>query len=195
MNTREYQLPNEATVQWLLDSLGKGPSLSLAKLVAATHELSGFAFKTYAKSGLAESELVAFSEGGKAVGAEADEWLLDTLTTALKFSDFAVLVEDWRGPSREFLSEMHLPAMHFGDEVYFLVRSGDPRKIEHWRRIFSNTSPTFHAFLFKDVAHLTAGEELTHADLVTCSRHVRMIIAGAYDGESYVIGRETSNTT
>jgi hypothetical protein len=185
----EYNLPAATTGQWLTDSLRRGPSLSLAKLIANTSDWSGFSFKTAANEGLSETDLLGFSAGNKASGQRADDWLMNLLATSALTLQGLFVVEDWRAtPRSQFLADMSLPAIFVGEEVYFVLRERDPRRIDNWRRIFSNTVPTFHAFLVDDDPRVMTGTSISATELADMARRLRMIICGAYDGESFVVG-------
>src|SRR5262249_13224585 len=98
-----------------------------------------------------------------------------------------ILVEDWRAkPSHKFLLSDAMPALVAGDEVYYVVTSTDIRDQPHWRRIFSNSSPLFHAFEIGATPpdSATVPQEV----LINWVASVEKIVLGAYDGESYVIG-------
>jgi len=181
----EYELPSIETARALKASLRDGPSSSLARLVASEN-LDRFLFQTFARANLSRSELLNFSEGGKAEGA--DDWLMDLLVESPLTANAVFLVEDWRAtPESPFLKEMNLPTVICEGEVYYVVREHDPRRIPHWRRIFSNTVPTFHAFLADDDPRLVPGATVPLDLLKSFARHLRMIIWGAYDGESYIL--------
>jgi hypothetical protein len=182
----EYQLPVAPTALWLRDSLRLGPSLSLAKLIADAEDLGHFSFKTFARQGMSERELTDFETGNKAEAA--DDLIMDLLAHSPLTLDGMLLVEDWRAtPESQFLKEMNLPTIVVGREVYFIVRQRDPRRIAHWQRIFSNTVPTFHAFLMDDDPRLVPGTTVSLELLREVARRLRMIVCGAYDGESYVL--------
>lgn len=185
----EYNLPVTTTGQWITDSLRRGPSLSLAKLIASAADWNRFSFKTFANEGLSETDLIGFSTGNKASAQCVDEWLMDLLSTSPLTVRGLFVVEDWRAtPGSQFLKDMSLPAMFVGAEVYFVLRERDPRRINNWRRIFSNTVPTFHAFLVDDNPGVMPGMRMSIEELTDMARRMRMIVCGAYDGESFVVG-------
>jgi hypothetical protein len=185
----EYALPTTSTGQWVAESMRLGPSLSLAKRLAGSEDWSRFSFKTFARAGLSDAELVEFAVGNKASSSDADEWLMELLCASPLTVNGMFLVEDWRpSPDSPFLVKMKLPTLFVADEVYFLLRERDPRQVENWRRIFSNTVPTFHAFVFADDPRAIAGASISTTVLDEIATHLRMIICGAYDGESYVVG-------
>lgn len=182
----EYRLPAAATASWLRDSLRLGPSLSLAKVVSEAEDLNRFSFKTFGRQGLSEEDLIDFGTGNKA--ESADDWLMNLLTHSPLTLNGILLVEDWRAaPQSQFLKEMNLPTITVGAEVYFIVRERDPRRIANWQRIFSNTVPTFHAFLVAGDPRLIPGTSASLEVLREAAHQLRMIICGAYDGESYVV--------
>jgi hypothetical protein len=189
--TIEYKLPVGPTAHWLEESLRLGPSLTLARLIANS-DLERFSFLTFGKEGLSETDLLQFEEGNKA--QEADRWLMDILKNSPMVSDGMLLVEDWMAnPQSNFIREKKLPAIVLDDEVYYVLRERDLRKVPHWKRIFTNAVPSFHAFLLKDDARFVEGMSLSRELLQECARHLRMIICGAYDGESYVLAiKQTS---
>jgi hypothetical protein len=185
----EYNLQSIPTIDWLRDSLRKGPSLSLAKLVEQCQDLSKFVFRTDAREGLSSSELEEFSTGGKAISIVADDWLMELISTSQRTNDGAFIVEDWRAkPDSEFITIMSLPAIYFKNEVYYLIQKKDLRNIKNLRRIFSNTVPTFLAFHIDASVDLIKGMVMTEEVLRTAAAKTQMIISGAYDGESYVVG-------
>ena len=182
----EYRLPTAETALWLRDSLRLGPSLSFAKLIAEAEDLSRFSFKTFGKQGLSEEALIDFDTGDKAEAA--DDWLMNLLAHSALTLNGMFLVEDWlAAPQSQFLKEMDLPTITVDAEVYFIVRERDPRRIANWQRIFSNTVPTFHAFLLAADPRLVPGATVSLEMLREAAHQLRMIICGAYDGESYVV--------
>jgi hypothetical protein len=184
--TTEYKLPVASTARWLEESLRLGPSLALAQLIADVEDLERFSFVTFGRNDLSEADLLQFEGGNKAEGA--DNWLMDTLKSSPLTLDGMLLVEDWMAtPQSNFIREKKLPAMFLDNEVYYLLRERDPRVVRHWKRIFTNAVPTFHSFVLKDDTRLVEGMSMSRELLQECAQHLRMIICGAYDGESYVV--------
>jgi hypothetical protein len=182
----EYKLPNAQTARWLRESLTKGPSLTLSQIVATRTDLDQLSFVTFGRDQLSEGDLLEFEFGGKA--ERADDWLMDRLRASTLWAGGMLIVEDWMAsPEAKFINENNLPAAYLDQEVYYVVRDRDPRSLPHWKRIFTNAVPTFHAFVVKDDAHLVAGTSMTREHLKELAGHLRSIICGAYDGESYVI--------
>lgn len=189
----EYTLPVSSTAPWLRDSLRRGPSLSLARLVENIESLDDFSFKTFAREGLSETELANFATGDKVSSHLADDWLMDLVASSPLTLNGIFLVEDWQAtPDHQFLKEMQLPTLFVGREVYYVLRERDPRRVPHWQRIFSNTVPSFHAFLIEDDARLISGITVSPDLLREIAARLRMIICGAYDGESYVVATRNS---
>src|SRR3954453_1495001 len=123
----EYELPTTSTGKWGAESMRLGPSLSLAKGLAGSEDWSRFSFKTFARAGLSDAELVEFAAGNKASSSDADEWLMKLLVASPLTVNGMFLVEDWRAsPDSPFLVEMKLPTLFVADEVYFLLRERDP---------------------------------------------------------------------
>lgn len=148
--------------------------------------MSRFSFKTFGRRGLSEEDLTDFEAGNKAEAA--DDWLMPLLAHSPLTVNGMFLVEDWRAtPESQFLMERDLPTIAVGPEVYFIVRQRDPRRIANWQRIFSNTVPTFHAFLMADDPRLAPGTTVSIELLREVAQQLRMIICGAYDGESYIV--------
>jgi hypothetical protein len=140
---------------------------------------------------LSEEDLTDFDTGNKAEAA--DDWLMNSLAHSALTLNGMILVEDWRAaPQSQFLKEMNLPTIVVGTEVYFIVRERDPRRIANWQRIFSNTVPTFHAFLVAADPRLVPETTVSPELLREVARQLRMIICGAYDGESYVVATRQS---
>ena len=186
--TTEYNLAREPAARWVQSSLREGPSLTFAKRVAETAEWGTAVFKTYANDGLSSKELTDFSIGGKVAGLLADRWIMDVLAGSSMTENGLFLVEDWRAtPRSEFLGKMSLPTFFVGEEVYYIVRERDLRGVPHWRRIFSNTVPAFHAFLLDDDPRFKAGGTGTGDLLRETASRVRAVISGAYDGEGYIL--------
>lgn len=186
--TTEHRLPAALTARWLEESLRLGPSLALAQFIANTQDLERFSFVTFGRNDLSDADLLQFEGGSKAQGA--DDWLMNLLKNCPDTSDGMLLIEDWMAtPQTNFIQEMKLPAVFLENEVYYLLRERDPRVVPHWRRIFTNAVPTFHAFLLKDDTRLIEGMSMSSELLQECARNLRMIICGAYDGESYVVAK------
>jgi hypothetical protein len=170
-------------------SLRDGPSLALARRVAEELDWSRLTFMTFAGHGLADAELLDFRNGGKVSSEIADNWLMDWLSTSLVMDDAVLIAEDWRASrTSPFLVDKGMPAFFHGDEVYYLLREQDPRDYAHWRQIFSNAVPAFHAFVISGNVGLRVGSDVP-ADLIQeFAGKVRAVICGAYDGEGYVVG-------
>lgn len=186
----EYQLPKFPTAQWVIESLREGPSLTLSQIAAERLDVDQFSFVTFAQENVSQRDLLEFQYGGKA--EKADDWLMERLkkNSALGTGQM-VVVEDWMAtPQSNFIRERGLPAVFFGEEVYYVVRNHDPRTFPHWKRIFTNAVPSFHAFLVNDDAALIEGSTIDHEHLNELGQSLRMIICGAYDGESYVIAEK-----
>jgi hypothetical protein len=188
---KEYLLPQHPVTDWIRDGMRLGPSLALARHLESTLDWTQFAFRTVAFEDLTPSQLSNFTSGNRADSDQANNWVFDTLVRSSLSAGSMYLVEDWRASrSSNFIRQMSLPAIFCGDEVYYAVRERDPRHRDHWRRIFSNTVPTFYAFLVADDPRLAVGESISFDALRDSARDLRALISGAFDGESYILATQ-----
>lgn len=147
-----------------------------------------YSFTTFASDVTSSDELFDFSRGGKTDASSADEWLFSLLLHAASECPIQILVEDWRATrGNAFLTRSKFPAIYFGDETYYLLRAKQRPLHEQEARIFSNTVPTFHAFVFEEDPCLSVGMSLSMDHLQRVADSVKGIVCGAYDGEGFVV--------
>lgn len=182
---KNYFLPNKPTEAWIREWMKDGPSLQLAKQVEKTWDWSQSQFIT-PHTGKTEKEMLEFRFGGKFSTDETDQWLLDTTRNLFGKSEHLFIVEDWRkGKTDKILKNLENspPYRFIDDEFYYIFPVNKELTDREFRIIFSNTLPSFHAFIVD-------GENMnfeTETDLIdTLSRKVLAIICGSYDGESYI---------
>lgn len=184
-----YELDSNITAQWVRDSLHHGPSLSLSKLVDKIFSWDKVIFKTFANGGLDSEQLYNFSSGGKVESDSADDWIMDVVIKPSLAEGYLCVIEDWRAKrGSPFIKEMNLPALFMNDEVYYLYQRNDPRLTLHWQRAFSNSTPSFHAFLLPNDIGIKIGMNIDFAILHQAANKVKKIVCGAYDGEGYIVG-------
>lgn len=117
----------------------------------------------------------------------ADQWLLEHLSATEQGA--SLIVEDWRAtPTSPFLVGDAMPTLFHGAEVYYMLNANAIRSHPLWRKILSNTVPSFHAFVLRTANQTQAGSDAETPSLELLASAVRMVICGAYDGEGYVLG-------
>lgn len=187
---RQYELAPTIAAPWVLESLSRGPSLSLAKAVARTVNLSSLSYFTLAASNLTAQELGAFEVGGKSDSRAADRWLRASLETVLvpRLPDVFTVVEDWRAQRGDpFLKEF--PVTYLNQEVYYVLSGLEQLSPDVQKRVFSNTVPSFHAFVIACEAKSAANSDFTAEAIERYASGLVAIVCGIYDGESYLLAR------
>jgi len=191
MKAKQHQLSTQEATLWMRDSLGSGPSLTLAKLVCRAFPWDECTCWTVADASIAQEKLSDFLQGGKVSGQVADQWLLAWLATVAGSCGEATLVaEDWRADrNSEFLATDRLPAFFYGIEVYYCLPCSDVAIFPRTKVILSNTVPSFHAFVARgDLDLLRANSlEWSAETIQKVAEDVAAIICGAYDGEGFVV--------
>ena len=144
MTLHKYVLPAQLAAQWMKTSLRQGPSLSLSRLAADLLNWDSFSFSTFANHRLDDAQILDFSVGGKVGSDAADSWLLDWLSTSSVMENSVLVSEDWRAsPRSPFLEKKKMPTFFHGNEVYYFLKTRDPREFQNWRLVISNTVPSF----------------------------------------------------
>lgn len=187
-----HLIPSGFAQKWLRESLKLGPSLRLSKIIEEKWDWRSSLFAVYAPSGLSRQQLLEFDAGGKVSSLESDQWLMDS--TKINYpKGYFYIVENWRArPNSKYLKMDNMPYFVVGDEVYFKFDLKNCQKKE-FGKIFTNTVPTFHAYLVKDVADIEVGDCLGEDVLLRIVANVEMIICGVYDGESYMVVKKDWN--
>ena len=186
----KYGLDSERAAAWVYDSLKRGPSLSLAKLVADRLPLKNYYYETVADASLPDEVLYDFESGGNHSSVNSERWIVDKIQNEPNSRSQVLVAEDWRAnPNSPFLSLKQMPSALFVDEVYFIIRASELSMHQYWKLILSNSSPRYHAFLLNDdVGQMlrSVGKALTLSDFEYSLKAMEGIIVGAYDGEGFV---------
>jgi hypothetical protein len=186
----QYEIELDAVSLWIQKSLNDPLALAISRNLAQSLHLAGLKFYTFARHGLSENELFDFSFGGKvSVGFSADEWLVDFVEkTSCGKSNGFWLVEDWLArPKDSTLSSTPMPAVFHGDQVYYVIDIHSARSDRNWRRICSNRSPLFHAFILQGISKPPPGLTMSGSYINKLTKHVCLMVFGLYDGESYLV--------
>lgn len=174
-------------MRWASESITDKLAQSFSHAVGRHVELKRAKFSVLADSTLSQEALCDFRHGSKTSGEPtADAWLVDFLLT--QAADTFLLIADWTAKrGAKFLQTRAMPAVFHDDEVYYVVPNSAPAEVPNWRRIVSNTVPLFHGFVIQGAPMPEIGSQIDAIAIERLAAHVKGIVFGVYDGESYMV--------
>ncbi len=186
-NVHQYPLEADKTLLYLQQNLENTNSLS-TKIYQQTPFEKG-SFYTLLGEHISPDQLYEFMHGG--VGAKIRNAVLDVVKKELQeHPDLICVFDNINGPSyEEALKQGKLLEVDVqcGEEIYSIVtkKTSSDKLL---KLCFSYSNACWHSLcvLSKASPIIRENRSITEADLISIAQEAYLVIAGAYDGESFV---------
>jgi hypothetical protein len=165
---------------------------SLAQIVSKSMNWDNILLMTYLQDGTDVSALTDFRSGGLARRDLTTRWLSSKLTEVLKSHPGLIMVfEDQAAtPNDEWTAKAGVPVVAYGSEVYYVADESVMRDAAKLEQVVNMADAGWLMLGFlTTVASLQydSGFRLTRDSIVNLAEKTVCVIAGAFDGEGYVL--------